>query len=105
MALCRPNQLFDDACESIAVVVFVGGVHLNAGIASSGFKRDAMGQGSMWYDPNQALEDRGPDSRDGSQGVGVVFRELSVSAVVPTGLRESCGLGSDALALLATGKV
>ena len=105
MALCRPNQLCDDAGESITVVVFVGGVHLDAGVASSGFERDAMGQGSMWYDPSQALEDRGSSSCDGSQGMGVVFRELFLSAVVPTGLREPCSLVSDAATLLTAVKV
>ena len=59
-----------------------------------GSEGHAAGAGPLRHDPPEAAEDRGGGAGDRAPGVVLAVRELSVSGVVPPGVRPICGSGT-----------
>jgi len=55
----RPDKCGDDASQSIAVMVFVGGLYADVGVATAGIERHNVGQSPMSYDSFETVEARG----------------------------------------------
>ena len=96
--VCGPHVEPEAAGESTAAVFFLVRLRDAAAVAPVGAGGNGAGIRTVLDDPPESAEDRGPGPGHQSQGLVVLFRELSVRGVVEAGPGPIASLPASVLA-------